>query len=52
MAADLLKQLANAASNAREMLTFQRGIERELLRTTQQGASGASPNTQTRSAQS
>jgi len=37
MAADLLKQLANA-DNAQETLTFQRGIERELLRTTQQGA--------------
>ena len=37
MAADLLKQLANAG-NAQETLTFQRGIERELLRTTQQGA--------------
>lgn len=37
MAADLLKQLVTA-SNAQEMLTFQRGIERELLRTTQQGA--------------
>ena len=37
MAADLLKQLANAG-NAREILTFQRGIERELLRTTQQGS--------------
>ena len=32
MAADLLKQLANAG-NAQETLTFQRGIERELLRT-------------------
>ena len=37
MAADLLKQLANA-DNAQETLTFQRGIERELLRTTHQGA--------------
>lgn len=36
MAADLLKQLATA-SNARETLTFRRGIERELLRTTQRG---------------
>ena len=40
---DLLKQLASA-DNATEILTFQRGIERELLRTTQQGALALTPH--------
>lgn len=43
MPADLLKQLASA-DNATEILTFQRGIERELLRTTQQGALALTPH--------
>ena len=37
MSADLLKKLASA-EDAKAILTFQRGIERELLRTTQQGS--------------